>query len=484
MKLFKRGFAACLCAVMLCAVTCSCGNETKEPSREQADHREPMKTESVNTERFIDTDGDFEYKTEKWSGPEGYVIVVPQGDKHANCLAQYFRDYYTRVHGVTLKISTDSSAETSKEILIGKTNRKESKSQLAENEIKASLNGEKLVFEGGHYATVEVAVKRFLRLMPDKNEAFTFYLTTDFTASPNIEGMENYKYVWGDEFEEWYDVDFGKWSFHKSMTETTQRIMSTDRRVIDIGDGRLKMRAINYFTPNDINAMFLVPYATATIDTMNYLYGYAEIRARVPFMKGVWPSFWGTTKTGICSYDTRWSAEVDVFEIFGSNNKVVPNIHKWYGDYDYAAIYGTNVDHTQYKGTYYLKTPYEYENYENLCNEYHTYGYEWTPTRMHFYVDGEKYCTFDTENSFDLNPDMSMFREPQFLMFNCHVFTEDSTYKPNLIYDSMEKLPAEYFVDYFRLYQISDGKSKLWTDTSARFTEPENRVKPIEDFKS
>ncbi len=472
-----------MAATMMSMTACSDVGNT--PSDESPAHREPLENdENTDDSDWVDTDGDFDYKTEKWSGPEGYVIVVSAGDSEAKTVGEYLQDYYKRVHGVTLKLVTDASKETEKEILIGTTNRDASSSELKTEEIKVSLKGEKLVFEGGHSVTVEAAVKRFLRLMPEKNEAFTFELATDFTLSPNVEGLEDYEYVWGDEFEDWYDIDFGKWQFHKSMTETASRIMATDRRVIDIGDGRLKMRAINYFDPNNINAMFLIPYATATVNTMNYLYGYAEIRARVPFMKGVWPSFWGTTKTGIYSYDKRWSAEVDVFEIFGNENTVTPNIHKWYGEYDYVGIYGAKEAHSQYTSGSYPKKSYKYESFEDLNKEYHTYGYEWTPTRMHFYVDGEKYCTMDTETSFDKEPDMSMFREPQFLMFNCHVFTEDSTYKPNLIYDSMEKLPAEYFVDYFRLYQLSDGKSKIWIDTSKRSEAPENRVKDISEFFS
>lgn len=476
-----------LAAVMALSLA-ACGNgDTPTGGGSDADassYREPYKSDEVSKEAFVDTDGDFEYETVEWSGPEGYVIVVPKGDSGAKETADYLQDYYTRVHSITLKVVTDATKETEKEILIGKTNRKQSSAQLEEGDIKVSLQGEKLVFEGGHSVTTEAAVKRFIRLMPDKNEAFTFTLTTDFTTALTIEGMEDYKYVWGDEFEDWYDVDFGKWTFANGMSGSPSMVVCYDRDVVDIGDGRLKLRAINSFDSTNPDVLFKVPGSVSTSATMNFKYGYAEIRARLPFFEGSWPSFWGGTlshsKVGVLESNPQWHAEVDVFEIFGSEDALYPNIHKWYDNYPYEEIYETgDDDHSNYISSTHPRLGWVFQNPENLEQEYHTYGYEWTPTEMSFYVDGEKYCTLDIVNTFDLESNMTMFHDPQYLQFNNHLFVEDASYHPNLIYDNVSLLPAEYFIDYFRLYQKNDGKSKVWTNTSARGSEPENRVKEI-----
>lgn len=486
MSIFKRTLSLVLAAAVAVSLAACVGGDTDQPSSstDTTSYREPyVPEEKTNTEveRFVDTDGDFDYKTEAWDGPKGYVIVVPAGDSDAKLAADYLQDYYTRMHEVTLKIVTDSSAEKEKEILIGKTNRDESSSDLKEGEIKVSLQGGKLVFEGGHSVTVEAAVKRFTRLLPDKNEAFTFQLATDFSSTLSIEGLEGYEYVWGDEFEDWYDLDFGKWNFRAGMSGSFSAIISYDRDVIDVSDGRLKIHAINYFDPTQPDVLFKMPWSTATRKTMNYLYGYAEIRARVPFFEGAWPSFWGGTSTEVVPRNPLWHAEVDVFEIFGSEDTVVPNIHKWYDDYPYEEIYSTgDVRHTQYKGTgEYAKTSYVFADSENLDNEYHTYGYRWTPTEMSFYVDGNKYCTMDIVNSWDKEPDMSMFQEPQYHQFNSHVFVTEASFTPNLIYDNMHLLPSEYYIDWFRLYQLDDGKSKIWTDTSARGKINQTRIKEV-----
>ena len=424
---------------------------------------------------FDDTDGDFEYKTVKWSGPAGYVIVVPEGDDNAKDAAEYLQDYYKRVHSISLKIVTDSTKATSKEILIGETNRSESKNSLKEGELEVALKGEKLVFTGGHYVTTEAAVKRFTRLMPDMLEAFTFKLATDFTTT--VDGLPGYVYTWGDEFEDWYDIDFGKWNFRLGMAGNDVMEVTTDRDVIDVSDGRLKLTPLYFFDPSNENLEFKVPYSVATDKTMNYVYGYVEIRARVPFYDGIWPSFWGGTGCDLKEpRNPNWHAEIDVFENFGTVDSIKPNIHKWYDTNILNELFGLEPDeraHFQYP----KRNTYRFADASNLSNEYHIYGYEWTPTEMNIFVDGEKYMTFDIVNSFDNNPDMSMFQDPQYNQFNCHVYTNADGNPPSLIYESLNMLPACYYIDYFRLYQKPG--SELYTDESARGNAPNNRVKEI-----
>lgn len=502
MKAIKRGVSLALAGLLTLALA-ACNNASTPSSTTSSanpntsssgttSYREPYveETEEVSVNRQLpDTDGDFDFEIKEWAGPKGYVIVIPSGDSEARIVAEYLQDYYTRKHGVTLQIVTDAAKETAKEILIGDTKRSQSKHSLAEGQLEVELTGDKLVFRGGHAVTVEAAVKRFTRLFPEKNEAPVFKLDTDFTATPDVEGLEDYKFVWGDEFEDWYDLDFGRWNFRAGMSGSASAIISRDRDVIDVGDGRLKIHAINYYDPNSPEVLFKMPWSTATSETMNFLYGYAEIRAKVPFFEGTWPSFWGGTATAVYPRDPRWHAEVDVFEIFGNENTVVPNIHKWYDDYPYEEIYNTGgVSHTTYgnkkdREEKYTLKHYVYEDFENLNNEYHTYGYEWTPTEMHFYVDGEKYCSMDIVTSWDLEPDMSMFQDPQYSQFNSHVFVNDASFQPNLIYGNMKLLPSEYYIDYYRLYQKDDGKSKIWLDTSGRGSEIASRKKDLAEFK-
>ena len=97
------------------------------------------------------------YKTVSWSGPEGYVIVIPKGNKNAERTAETIKQYFAKNASVTLKIVTDDTAAKDKEIIIGSTKRY--KYSAKDGEYFARVQGKKLIFGGGHDATVKAAVQ-------------------------------------------------------------------------------------------------------------------------------------------------------------------------------------------------------------------------------------------------------------------------------------------------------------------------------------
>ena len=470
-----RKILSIIAVLAICVGLVACGGSTETASSDlsssgsgDVEIRPPYDDGSGDEVEKVDNDHVFEFEKSDLTITKDYVIVIPAGNSEAKLSAKDLQEFYADKFGFTLRIVTDNTAETEKEILIGKTKRADSAKDMKESDLKVSVKGKKLVFDGGHDVTADMAVGKYIRNVDVKDgKAITFALTTDFRTTPDVEGLEDYHYKWGDEFE-MDGFDHTKWAFRLGMSGSPKNKVTYQKEVLDVADGRVKIHAISYYDPEDPNVMFMSPYSLATNETMNFLYGYAEIRARVPFFQGAWPSFWGGTATSLYPRDERWHAEIDVFEIFGTEDTVVPNIHKWYDDYPYEVIYNTgDVRHTTYKNNTdkYKKRTYVYENPENLDWEYHLYGYEWTPTELNFYVDGEKYCSMDIVNSWDLEPDMSMFHLPQYSQFNCHVFVDDASYTPNLIHGNEQMLPACYYIDWYRLYQKNDGKSKIWVNT-------------------
>ena len=459
-----------LTAICVGLVACGGKETASKPDTSSGDtssYREPYGGEGGEVAtQYVDTDGDFDFSEVEWEGPEGYVIVVPAGNIEAKKSATTLQEYFAR-QKVTVRIVTDKTAEVEKEILIGKTSRADSNKTLKENQLEVSVKGKKLIFDGGHDVTVDSAVKKYTRIEYKKGTANTFALDTDFSSTLSMEGYGDYEYVWGDEFEEaeYDDINWTKWGHTHSMTGTNEILTSTGRDCSDIGDGRLKLFAINTFNIENTKARYIVPWAISTRETMNFVYGYAEIRARVPFFRGAWPSYWGGSSCSIRDGDEKrfdaYHTEIDVFEIFGSADTVSPNLHKWYEKFDYAGTYGTDANHTQWAGG---RDYYKFTKEQDPTHEYHLYGFEWTPTEMSMWVDGEKYNTFDISKSWDKNPDMQGFHEPSYLMFNNHVFSEDSSFKPNTVTYNVDMLPAEYFIDWYRVYQKKDGKSKIYID--------------------
>ena len=252
MELLKRA-KYILLAALFALTFVGCAGDSKapvdNPSSEVTDNKEhrPMfeKEEKVTYE---DNDHLFDYKEETWDGPNGYVIVVPAGNADAKKSAGLLKDYYSEVLKVDLSIVTDNTKETDKEILIGNTKRSESVKDLDEGKISVSVKGKKLVFCAGHNVSLDSAVKKYIRLAPNKGKAFTFELDTDFKSE--LQGDHaDYKYVWGDEFEG-NGVDFSKWDFITKMVGNDVVELSYEKNVVDVADGRLKLHALSYFNNN------------------------------------------------------------------------------------------------------------------------------------------------------------------------------------------------------------------------------------------
>lgn len=443
----------------------SSGDSSGSASSDTGSHRPDYVAEETDT-GFVDTDGQFDYTAVDWAGPKGYVIVVPAGNTEAKKSAVDLQDFFKTAANVTLQIVTDSTKETDKEILVGKTKRSQSNTSLAEGELEVSVKGAKLVFDGGHDVTVDSAVHKFTRLAYEEGKAKVFKVKTDFSSTCFLDG---YEYVWGDEFEA-EEVDLTKWGFYAHMSGTPTCKISYDREIIDTADGRLKLHGIRYFDPADQNVQYKMPYSTVTKYNMNFIYGYCEIRARMPFFRGAWPSFWTQSTDQVSSKygvtrTKKYFVEIDVFEVFGSEKgEVVSNIHKWYdpGQYDYANLHNAEgVTHTMWNKE---KMIWTCKDVNTINQEYHTYGWEWNPYVMSFYVDQELIMTYDIVNSYDLSPDMTGFHDPEFVMFNSHLTAQDASFGVGRIEDNTDKLPSEYYIDYFRLYQKKDGKSKLFID--------------------
>ena len=396
-----------------------------------------------------------------WAGPEGYVIVIADGNKNSKNIAEILQNYFDYTAGIKISIVTDKTAETANEILVGNTNRYIS--TLPENEYAVKLKGSKLVFEGGHYAMVEKAVDWYSCSEYQAGKTYTMTgKCKDFVSTVK----DGYKYVWGDEFSG-SALDMTKWSFDDRFAGTPSMPLLTDENVINVNEDKLKLAGIRYFNQEIPTAQYATLKTVCTQDAMSYKYGYIEIKAMVPYIRGAWPSFWFCSRGAIGNAnkpDPIYSVEVDVFEIFSSTNTAKPNIHKWYTIEEKDAEGKELPKHAMFSGS---ENPiadtvavYKFFNKPNLAKEYHVYGFEWTPDAMIMSIDGEDYMTFDLNYNFDGRHDMSGFHQHLFPMFNVGMYVPDlaQTTGKNMLNNS--DLPFEYFIEYIRLYQ-KDGVGEL-----------------------
>ena len=192
---------------------------------------------------------------------------------------------------------------------------------------------------------------------------------------------------------------------------------------------------------------------------MSYKYGYLEARIRAPYKKGCAPGFWlrSAGATG-SNQNAAYDIEVDIMEVFASENTMHSNIHQ------HMRADGNDVQTTS--AEIQEQEKYTFENYENLSNEFHIYGFEWTKDRMAVYIDGKLSCewliTPESLASYGLDPDTSGFDTAMNIILGNNLYNKNSVLKvDDVIEDNPQSLPSELDIDYIRLYQKNDGLSEL-----------------------
>ena len=283
------------------------------------------------------------------------------------------------------------------------------------------------------------------------------------TPNANLNG--NYKFVWGDEFEG-TSLDTNKWSSaYTKMGGRNILIVEDTPSTISVANGGLKLTAYK-----DADGNYHVPTSVHSKGTMNYKYGYVEIRAKLSLELGSFASFWtrSVSDTGnpqsLAPANLNHYAEVDMFEVFqkNGNQSIGGNILRNFPGQADKNWYATPMDWTQQ-----VVLPNE---------EYHIYGYEWTPTEINLYYDGVKYARFDiteswTENTTDgkgldgwvkdvtrfvdtSGTEMECFHEAQYLIFNHHLHHEDGFTASASVTQNIDFENADYIIDYCRVFQL------------------------------
>ncbi len=389
-----------------------------------------------------------------------YTVVYPEGNIQLKQAAKKLVAYFEG-NGIKLSLVSDTSAAKDKEILVGDTNRM--KSSLAENKYAVTVANNKLFFESGNFNGVVKAVSWFISFDYEKGKVNALTGEYEFVASmKRADGT--YNFVWGDEFDG-NALDTNKWDFSSSISAESSFKLSRDPAAVNVSDGLLKMTAMRWFDPDNNQVQAIAPYTVEGKKFMNYQYGYLEMKARIPFNNGAWPSLWlsGSCRDGavVSSLFNRgdiipsnFSAEIDIIEY----TTLQPNMHKWFYDDDSILelikdlkLVDSN-NHSSYGGAInanegqMTKSDLGLDPQQNYI--YQTVGYEWTPNDMTIYLNGEKYFYYNWKESIQLDElnDMSDFLNPVFIRLNNHLI-------PKNIPSDFSSLPCEFFVEYVRLYQ-------------------------------
>ncbi|MCR4615916.1 MAG: glycoside hydrolase family 16 protein [Clostridiales bacterium] len=206
-----------------------------------------------------------------------------------------------------------------------------------------------------------------------------------------------------------------------------------------VRDGNLVIR-----TEYKQNGAFGPGYYTGNVHTKYTFmqkYGYFECRCILPAAEGIWSAFWLFSPTIMDYVPGKQGTEIDIFEspmwYRGNrgleNGLVTSNLH--YGGYD--------LGH-RYKNVTVAKA-------NNPYKEYNTYGMEWNEKGYTFYVNGQK-------TGFSRFGGVS--EVPEYVKLTVEVDGVDG--KPYTGWSGLitandpGAIPAEFLVDYVRVYQYND----------------------------
>lgn len=262
--------------------------------------------------------------------------------------------------------------------------------------------------------------------------------TSDKTNIP--QKKNNCVLVWHDEFDGG-SLSPEKWHMLRSMN-CEGRIYDNSEKHIRVENGNLHMQI------HRVGETYSLCEGVVTKNTMNFKYGYLEMRAKIHFRHCAWPSFWLLGNTVFHKEEIGWFAEIDIFEVFSSENKLSPNLHKW-GTAGHEMLPGKENNEER---------AYIFQNTGALSDEYHIYGFEWNKNEMKFYVDGICYYTvpIDERSDFtsEIYPSLDGFHEPVYILLNNEMFTEKSKWLPEGYAATLkDPMPVDYWVDWIRLYQ-------------------------------
>jgi beta-glucanase (GH16 family) len=234
---------------------------------------------------------------------------------------------------------------------------------------------------------------------------------------------QSYRLVWSDEFNGSL-LDQSIWSFELGQFNDCVHY-STDRPAnTRLTDGKLQLIALKESYQG-------YDYTASVIKTKHALYwryGRIEASIKLPGSNGFVPAFW------LLPEDERYgwwpsSGEIDIME-YPTNeiSKIYGTIHS--GAYNAFTGSGSRGDT--------IVIP-------DIESAFHLYAIEWTPDKIGFFVDDDKYYTFNNDNSgFQTWP----FDHPFYIILNMAV---GGGWVGNPTASTV--FPAIMEVDYIRVYQ-------------------------------
>jgi len=245
--------------------------------------------------------------------------------------------------------------------------------------------------------------------------------TTGYSTPSSYAG---YNLVWNDEFEgnslssDWtQEIGNGTWGWGNNE----QQYYRSQNTLVQDGYLQITARKQAYEGYN---------YTSSRIKTQgkqSFKYGRIDIRAALPYGKGIWPALWMLGED-FSSVGWPQCGEIDVMEMVGGeglNDRTVHGTMHW----------SHNNSHASYSGSNSLPSG------QKFAEEFHVFSIIWDASQIRFYRDDIQYHVMNTAS-------ISAFQEDFFFIFNVAVGGNwPGSPNPSTLF------PQTMIVDYVRVFQ-------------------------------
>ncbi len=239
---------------------------------------------------------------------------------------------------------------------------------------------------------------------------------------------------WELTFEDNFDgttLDWSKWNTRYQFGDQTinHEFQAFTDAALNINNGTLSITADNANPPVffDSEMKNFTAGAVTSAEKFYQQYGYFEIRAKLPSCMGCWPGFWMLAQT------ENGANEIDILEQWSDNP------HKFY----MATFQGPNTDYSGVEN-------YQYTGDINDLSQYHTFGVDWQPTRVRWYLDGVK----------QVNEVTSGIPQPPMYVIASYQLGGPGRMEPD-----PNDLPQNFDIDYIKVYRNKNGTTndpQIW----------------------
>lgn len=251
---------------------------------------------------------------------------------------------------------------------------------------------------------------------------FTFVPEDGGTTEPPSSQFDTL--IWSDEFNTDGPVNAANWSFELGdgcpdlcgWGNNEQQFYTDRSENIVVEGGLLKITARREsFSGSE--------FTSARINTkgkFSFLYGRAEMRAKLPTGGGTWPAFW-MLGSDIDTNPWPGAGEIDIMEHVGNQQNTIFSTLHFPGNSGGNGVSQSTV-------------------VSGVSNEFHIYAVEWTPSEIRFFVDDVNYHNFPNNTSVPFNKNF-------FLLLNVAMGGDFGGAIDGAFTSST------YEIDYIRVYQ-------------------------------